>query len=329
MPSSLASLLHQSLDFAGLFPPASLPASEALRIFRQEQAANTAGMLARFVSPMIRLDEIASGATADMPLVVSALPRGGKNAGEFLANLETDLAAIRRLTQVHDGAISIDTIEVRPPVDALEPAALRKLLAAIDALLVQKAGGIRQVFVELAPSPALAGQLAVLAEQSAAATQTGRSTFGYKLRTGGSDAASVPSAAMAAGAIAAAAALGIAMKCTGGLHRPLRPAAIAGGVPMHGFINLLVASTLAATAPTEAATLESVLEETEPTAFAFAGNTVIWSDRRLTTAEIATARKRFLVSFGSCYAEQPRTELLKLGWWPKSAPSKSALVASN
>jgi hypothetical protein len=329
MPSSLASLLHQSLDFAGLFPPASLPASEALRTFRQEQAASTAGMLARFVCPMIRLDEIASSATADKPLVVSALPRGGKNAGEFLANLETDLATIRRLAQTHDGALSIDTIEVRPPVDALEPAALRKLLAAIDALLVHKAGSVRQVFVELAPSPALAGQLTLLAEQSATATQTGRSTFGYKLRTGGSDASSVPSAAMAAAAIAAAAAQGLSMKCTGGLHRPLRPAAIAGGVPMHGFINLLVASTLAATAPTEASTLESVLEETAPTAFAFAGNTVSWSDRRITTAEIAAARKRFLVSFGSCYAEQPRTELLKLGWWPKSTPSKSALVASS
>jgi hypothetical protein len=166
MPSSLASLLHQSLDFAGLFPPASLPASEALRIFRQEQSANTAGMLARFVCPMIRLEETANNAGTGQPLVISALPRGGKNAGEFLANLETDLAAIRRLAQLHDGAVAIDTIELRPPADALEPASLRKLLAAIDALLVQKAGNVRQVFVELAPAPALASQLALLAEQS-------------------------------------------------------------------------------------------------------------------------------------------------------------------
>ena len=329
MPSSLASLLHQSLDFAGLFPPASLPASEALRIFRHEQAANTAGMLARFVSPMIRLDEIASGATADKPLVVSALPRGGKNAGEFLANLETDLAAIRRLTQMHDGALSIDTIELRPPADALEPVSLRKLLAAIDALLVQKASGIHQVFVELAPTPTLASQLALLAEQPGQSTGNGRASFGYKLRTGGSDAASVPSSALTSNAIAAAAALGLAMKCTGGLHRPLRTAGAAGSVPMHGFINLLIASTLAAAAPTEAATLESVLEETTPAAFAFEGNTVSWRNHKFTTTDIATARKRLLISFGSCYAEQPRTELQKLSWWPKSAPANSALVANN
>jgi len=317
MPSSLASLLRQSLDFAGLFPPASLPAAEALRGFRQEQAANTAGMLARFVCPMIRLEEIAVGATSDQPLHVSALPRGGKIAGEFLANLETDLTTIRRLTQIHGAALTIDTIEVRPPADALEPAALRKLLAAIDALLVQKAGGVRQVFVELVPSPSLKGQLTLIAEQSATATETARPSFGYKLRTGGSDAASVPSAAMAAAAIAASAAQGLSMKCTGGLHRPLRAVAI-GGVPLHGFINLLVASTLAATTPTESTVLESVLEEAEPTAFTFDDHSVSWRDRRLTTAEIASARKRLLISFGSCFAEQPRTELQTLGWWPKS-----------
>ena len=318
MPSSLASLLHQSLDFAGLFPPASLPASEALRGFRQEQAANSAGMLARFVCPMIRLEEIAGGATSDQPLHVSALPRGGKNAGEFLANLETDLTTIRRLTQVHCAALTIDTIEVRPPADALEPAALRKLLAAINALLVQKAGGVRQVFVELAPSPALTGQLSLIAEQSAPASETVRPSFGYKLRTGGSDTASVPSAALTAAAIVASAAHGLAMKCTGGLHRPLRAATIGGGVQLHGFINLLVASTLAATTPTVAPVLESVLEEVEPTAFAFDDHSVRWRDHRLTTEDIANARRRLLISFGSCFAEQPRTELQALGWWPKS-----------
>lgn len=328
MPSSLAFLLNQSLDFAGLFPPASLPASEALRIFRQEQSANTAGMLARFVCPMIRLEEIANNAATGQPLVISALPRGGKNAGEFLANLETDLAAIRRLAQLHDGAVAIDTIELRPPADALEPASLRKLLAAIDALLVQKAGSVRQVFVELAPAPALASQLALLAEQSMPA-ETGRPSFGFKLRTGGSDAASVPSSALTATAIGTAASLGLTMKCTGGLHRPLRTATVTGSAPMHGFINLLFASSLAAAAPIEAATLESVLDETESAAFAFNGNTVSWRERKLTAADIATARKRLLVSFGSCYVEQPRTELQKLGWWPKSAPAKSALVASN
>lgn len=327
MPSSLASLLNQSLDFAGLFPPASLPASEALRVFHQEQAANTAGMLARFVCPMIRLEEVANGTAGDQPLRVSALPRGGKSAGEFLANLETDLTAIHRLTHVSHKALTIDTVEVRPPADALEPAALRKLLAAIDALLAQKASDIRQVFVELTPSPTLTAQLALLAEQSAAATESTRSTFGYKLRTGGSDAASVPSAAMAASAIATAAAQGLAMKCTGGLHRPLRAAAI-GGVPLHGFINLLVASTLAANSPTETALLESVLEEATPTAFTFDDHSVTWRDRKLTTTEIADARKRLLVSFGSCFAEQPRTELQTLGWWPESSPLKSSL-ASN
>ena len=317
MTSSLASLLHGSLDFAGLFPPAALPVPEALRIFRQEQAANTAGMLARFVCPMIRIEELAAaGADASAPLRISALPRGGKNAGEFLANLEADLSTITRLHSQYQAAVTIDTIEVRPPAEALEPATLRKLLAAIGALLHRKAGEVRQVFVELAPGPALPSQLALLAEQSAEATATGKASFGYKLRTGGSDAASIPSAALTASALAESAAQGIAMKCTGGLHRPLRTAPGTNGAPMHGFVNLLIAATLASSSATEPRLIETVLEEADPSVFSFNGRTLGWRDRKLTTTEIAAARQRTLISFGSCYVEQPRLELQKLGWWP-------------
>lgn len=325
MPSTLSSLLHRSLDFAGLFPPASLTVPEALRQFRHEQAANTAGMLSRFVCPVLRLEEVAAAA-GDGQLVVAALPRGGRNAGEFLANLESDFAAIRRLTQLHENTLTIDTIELRPPADALPPPALRKLLSAINALLGRQTGLVRQVFIELAPSPILASHLELLAEQAALLAGTTETVFGYKLRTGGSDTTASPSAAQTAAALAAAAALGIPMKCTGGLHRPLRTLANGTSAAQHGFINLLFAATLATTAHAEPGVLESVLEETDPAAFAFDSRNLSWRDRKFTPSAVTTARRRILLSFGSCYAEQPRLELQKLGWWPKPVQPRVARV---
>jgi len=328
MPSSLASLLHHSLDFAGLFPPATLPVPEALRIFRQERTVNTAEMLSRFVCPVLRLEELVAAASANAQFSIAALPRGGRNTGEFLANLETDLATIYRLAQLNDGAISIDTIELRPPVDALEPLALRKLLAAIKALLVRKAGNVRQVFVELAPSPALPSLLELLAEQATRSGGNESPVFGYKLRTGGSDAASTPTAGQTASALAATAALGLPMKCTGGLRSPLRTISTAGSTPSHGFVNLLVAAAIVSAAPVEPAVLEAVLEENTASAFTFEGRSLTWHGHTLNSSDIAAARKRLLVSFGSCYIEQPRLELQKLGWWPQPAPAKSVQLAN-
>ena len=326
MPNTLATLLHRSLDFAGLFPPAAMAVPESLAIFRREQGATRAEMLARFVCPLLRLEElVTAGADADSPLHLSVLPRGGRNAGEFLANLETDLAAIRRLALLHDGGVVIDTIELRPPADAMDVGALRKLIAAIDALLVRHAANIRQVFLELAPTVSLAGQLALLAEETPRSGGAESPSFGYKLRTGGSDTATAPSAAQIASTLASVASLGLPMKCTGGLHHPLRANSAGPAASTHGFINLLVAAALAAGAPTPGTEiLEAVLEESSPAAFTFDQRSLAWRDHQVDTVTVAASRQRLLVSFGSCYAEQPRTELQRLGWWPKTPRAQSA-----
>lgn len=326
MPSTIATLLHRSLDYAGVFPPASLPVPAALQQFEEERSANSVEMLSRFVSPVLRLEEMAAAGAAGehSPLVVSVLPRGGKSAGEFLANLEADLAAIQRIAQLHRGALIVDTIELRPPGDALQQPTLRKLLAAVSALLSRRAADVRQVFVELAPGAQLASQLELLADPSIGGASAASPSLGYKLRTGGSDATATPSPAQVATALGCATALQLPMKCTGGLHRPLRGT---GANQMHGFINLLVAAAFAATLRNEAGLIESVMEETDPAAFAFDARAITWRGHELTPKAIATARERLLLSFGSCYADQPRLELQKLGWWPKPARARAVGAA--
>lgn len=317
MPNTIVPLLSRCLDYAGLFPPAALGVEEALRQFRAEQSADVVGMLSRFVCPAPRLEEVvATALRTGTSLTMTVLPRGGRSAGDFLANLETDLTAIHRTAQPRgEAAVTIDTIEVRPPADALEALPLRKLVAATDALVANRAPSVRQIFVELAPGEQLAGQLAVLVEQRELNGPAAPS-LGYKLRTGSGDAATTPTAAQIAQALAAVARLGLQMKCTGGLHRPLRTTE---GLPVHGFVNLLVAASLAATGRIGTETLAAVLEETSAEAFTFAADSLVWRMHMISTTEITAARAKLLPSFGSCYVDIPRTELQRLGWLPKQA----------
>lgn len=323
MPKTLDTLLARCLDYAGLFPPASLGTEEALRRFVEERGGNEFALLSRFVCPALRVEELANIVLrSSTDLAVAVLPRGGRSAGDFLANLESDLITIQRTVQLTQGRVGIDTIEMRPPADALGVQPLRKLVAATSALVSRRAPAVRQVYFELAPGAQLAGQLEILAEEQNQSPCDAPLRLGYKLRTGGSDASAVPASAHIAMALGSAAALGLQMKCTGGLHRPLRTSD-GVPVPMHGFVNLLVAAALAATVRPPVSTLETVLEETSPAAFGFAARSLTWREHKLTDKTIATTRTNLLVSFGSCYADLPRSELQNLGWWPRAASAQN------
>lgn len=315
MTGSLRTLLLQSLDFAGLFPPASLPMAQASAIFLRERAPQATGLLARFVCPVTKLGELAAATPAGSPpMPVAAILRGGKTAGEFLANLEADLSGLATLPASGGDAFVADTLEVRIPADALPVVTLRKVTAAIIALLARQPGKARQLYLEIAPSPALAEQLAQMAEAGATLRDTTGISLGYKLRTGGSDAASVPSVPYVSAAIVAAHTHKLAMKCTGGLHYPLHGKHAGANHALHGFINLLAAAALAHNRQVPAETLETVLSEEQATAFAFGPESLRWRDLTLTAAELASARNQLLGSFGSCYTDTPLAELRRLGW---------------
>lgn len=315
MTGSLRTLLLQSLDFAGLFPPASLPMAQATAIFLRERNAQAPGLLARFVCPVTKFNELASSTPASpSPIQVAAILRGGKTAGEFLANLEADLATLAAFPTSGGDAFVADTLELRIPADALPVVTLRKVTAAIVALLARQPGKARQLYLEIAPSADLAEQLAQMAESGAKLRETTGISLGYKLRTGGSDAASVPSVPHVAAAITAAHTHKLAMKCTGGLHHPLHGKHAGADHALHGFINLLAAAALAHNRQVPAEMLESVLAEEQSTAFAFGPESLRWRDLTLTATELASARNQLLGSFGSCYADIPQAELQRLGW---------------
>ena len=83
---------------------------------------------------------------------------------------------------------------------------------------------------------------------------------------------------------------------------------------MHGFVNLFVAAAVLYSGGSEA-DCRAVLADTEAQAFHWTEDALHWRGRlTLSSDEIATARKRFGLSFGSCSFEEPIRDLQELGW---------------
>jgi hypothetical protein len=116
-----------------------------------------------------------------------------------------------------------------------------------------------------------------------------------------------------------AAARRVPFKATAGLHHPIRgnhPLTYSADSPhaiMHGFINVFVAAAFAWPGNDRAAVI-GVLHECDPESFDFFDDALTWRGRRLPTEQIATARRDFAHSFGSCSFEEPVAGLRTLGW---------------
>jgi hypothetical protein len=140
-----------------------------------------------------------------------------------------------------------------------------------------------------------------------------------KVRTGGLTPESIPASEELAGFLCQAAERQLAFKATAGLHHPIRsdrPLTYVPDAPRgvtHGFVNMFLAAAFAWHGA-DRATLLKMLNETESGAFQFRDGEALWRDRKLTTDQIAKARREFAHSFGSCSFEEPIADLRELGW---------------
>ncbi|MBP7147296.1 MAG: hypothetical protein KBD01_07105 [Acidobacteria bacterium] len=312
MDASLRALLAGIIDYAGLFPPASLALDPAIRQYAAHRAEPESWMLARFVCPVARLAELdpyreplfAAGA----PLAVCALGRASADRGAFLDALAADLREIRAFLDRWDGRALVPVYEVRAP-DDLRGDEQRAGEAAGRALeLVRSAALDLDLFIEV-PLPAFGA----VGAAAAAAHGLARAGAGFKLRTGGTERAAFPSAAQVAAALIACRDAGARFKATAGLHHPLPRHDDATGATMHGFLNVFGGAALAHAGGIRADELGRILSAADPGLFRFEGGELRCGSWRASAAEIATARRELALAFGSCSFDEPRDDLRALG----------------
>ena len=291
--SSLRTLLAHAIDYAGLFPPAQLDMRAAAAEYASQLAGPDAWALGRFVLPASRLEELEREA-ADL------LPRAGAEPWRISALVAPD-ADPRPITDFNarharpgQGAALVDSIEAK----ASEPAEV----AAVAALARTMVAFV-EIPVDRDPAPLVDAIRAIGARA--------------KIRTGGTTADAFPPAAHVARFLRACVDAGVPFKATAGLHHPLRaeyrltyaPDAPRG--TMFGYLNVFLASAFLMAGASEA-DATTLLEERDVAAFDFAGDGVRWRDREISGAELARARERLVLGFGSCSFREPLDDLAAL-----------------
>jgi hypothetical protein len=306
--ASLRALLTDLIDYAGLFPPARLPLDQAIRNYARYRQEDDAWMLGRFVIPASRLEDLEDYHEelfrVDPPFAFSVLGRGGDTLTEFLANLRQDLRDIAVFRKRHGSRVSVDVVELRLPAELTDPSLPE------SALSLYKTMGIFPV-VDLFPfceAPArpedLLGQLAQLPGEQ----------IGLKLRCGGLEASAFPSCEQVAAVLHGCLDSGVPFKATAGLHHPLPRFEDSVQARMHGFVNVFLAGVLLYSRNLSLDQIRRLLDDDQADHFSFTHKGASWQKHRVSTAEIAAARRDFVRSFGSCSFDEPRADLRTLGW---------------
>jgi hypothetical protein len=287
--SVLRDLLGGAIDYAGLFPPAGLGMGETVRRYQSARTGPDRWALGRLVLPVSRLPEFEREAVSLLgegdPWPLSVL--GGSDLGG-------DLALVRSFRDRNRRA-RIDSIELK----ASTPGDVHRAGSAI-------AGSI-ETFYEI-PIAGPTGDLL-----SAIQKARGRA----KIRTGGTEVGSIPSAELVARFLGEAAGR-VAFKATAGLHHPVRcvrPLTYEPGSPkdhMHGFVNVFLAAAMARSGLDPKA-LRELLEEEDPRAFRAGPGEMSWRDRTIGRTEVVQARAEVVLSFGSCSFDEPMRELREIG----------------
>ena len=308
--AGLRAFMAQLIDYAGLFPPASLALEPALANVLRYREGPDAWMLARFVLPASRLEELA-GRDFQPPLRLSLLGRGGTDPEAWLANLAQDLGALAAFQEAHPGQVQVELFEARLPVDLLRQGDPGRV-AALAQEAQERLGPQIRAFYEVPQGPDWDALLPV----AVAGLARLDGVAGLKLRCGGVEPQMIPSASQVAAALMVCHEGDVPLKCTAGLHHPVRRQDPDLGVPTHGFVNVFGAGLLLAGAGLNRSTVEAILLEEDPGAFAFTDQGFAWRGHALDVATLARLRERALVSFGSCSFDEPREDLRALGWLP-------------
>jgi len=282
-----------AIDYAGLFPPASLAMTPAVRNFAEYRKGGDSWALGRFIVPALRLNEFERAAGAllptgenDEPWTLSAL------ASE---DVYSDLANIRAFNDRHQdpslGASVIDSVELK----SHSPAEIGRIAELTPGDLVP----FYEIPITSDPRPLIAA--------------IGRADARAKVRTGGIIPDLVPKATDLLRFISICAELGVPFKATAGLHHVIRgqyPLTYEPGSAsaiMFGFLNvfLCAAFLIAGVNDEDAARL---LVESDAASFHFDNDGITWRGHSLDSAQLSDARN-FAISFGSCSFREPIDEL--------------------
>ncbi len=284
---TVTSALTQIVDYAGLFPPATLPLEEAAAEYVRQRSAPYAWMLNRFIVPAARIEAL-ERLLETMPEPGAPLP---------LTVLFDGRSAVRPLRHTLPEAC-----EIALRSQECEVGAVRSAVRALHKGLEELAPGL-PVAIELPRGVTSA----VVAEAMEAYVEC---HFAAKLRCGGVTEEATPSVREIADFLLTAVHAGVPVKATAGLHHPIRAFNEAAGFAMHGFLNVLAAATFAPSL--DGATMREIIGDQDASAFAFDERGFSWRGLVADATLLEETRHRRFLGFGSCSFVEPVEDLIAL-----------------
>jgi hypothetical protein len=291
---SVRSLLEGAIDYAGLYPPASLSMSEAVINYAMYRNSNYSWMLGRFVVGVGRLKEFYENAADFISRDQSSKWHIAVVAGDDLFHA---IRSVEDFNAAHGPNVVCDTVEMK----TLTTYQVETVSATLPRGLA--------VYFEIEPN-------SELTELITAVSVAGQRA---KIRTGGVTAAAFPSSSEIVRFVRLCTAANVPFKATAGLHHPIRcfrpltyDANSVKGT-MHGFLNLFLMTGFARES-FRRNFLEDVMEDEFEEVFEFDPAGVKWRNEfGLTLRQIERLRTYGIQSFGSCSFDEPIADLQSLG----------------
>jgi hypothetical protein len=301
MTDSLRALLAHAIDYAGLFPPASLALEPALRNYADYIRTPDAWMLGAFILPVAEFGAAARGLSQfdrNHPLRISALGPKTDNAETFQASLVAAMESVASFRSTSGDAAVIEQFEMPLPAN-VSADTFKMIRATMDSQL--------HTFWEV-PAEAAERAIKLIADNN---PSHAGGKLGFKLRTGGVTANAFPSSAEITAALMPAGTHQVPIKFTAGLHHPVRIFHQSVQTKMHGFLNVLGAGVLGLEHDWTEKQFVEMLEDEDAASFSFTEDSFAWRDWKVATERVA-AHRDLVTSLGSCSFDEPREDLRAL-----------------
>ena len=311
---SLKIFTEKLIDYAGLFPPASLSLAQAFHNYIFYIQGEYKWMLNKFIIPAKKLGELSeliSEMRINNQIPFSVLGTSGETISDFNKNLSNDIKNIIEFKNKNGELVNVDVFEVRPPKEVLEEENnddMLDLMIGVSTELEKAIGKSIPIFYEAALADDYESIIIRVAETIASLDNN----CGFKLRTGGTDALAFPKPEQIAFAIMTCCEFNVPMKCTAGLHHPIRHFNESVSAYMHGFFNVFGGGILAYTNNLDEMELLDILNDEDPYEFVFKEDGFEWNEIQVSNSQIKEVREKFMISYGSCSFDEPIEDLITM-----------------
>jgi hypothetical protein len=312
------------IDYAGLFPPADLSLDTSLQKYSTYRKSDDEWMLSRYIIPAARLEELkpyhdtlfVNGG----PYKFSVLGKRAETISDYYEDLQNIARSIESFHNEHGTAVTSDVLELKLPREAVfanDEALLTEIYAKTAEIIGAKKAFPTEVFFEgifdKNWEKEIGLTLEVMAEHNKKNKGEKTVRAGFKLRCGGVEASMFPSVEQVAYSLNKVRDCSLPLKCTAGLHHPVRHYDHTVKTKMHGFLNVFGGAMLGYAHDFSEGQMQAVVKEEDAEHFSFTETGFQWKDYEVSTQEIEELREVAVTSFGSCSFDEPREDLQKLG----------------